>query len=69
MNLKGLLAAGGDLSIAAAPGRLPSRHLPVVFGRPTGVVVVAESARSARSRANSAARAAFAKLCEIVALR
>ena len=41
---EGLLAAGGDLSVVPAAGRVPSRHLSLVFGWPTGAVVVAESA-------------------------
>ena len=41
---EGLLAAGGDLSRAAAAGRVPPRHLSLVFGGPAGVVVVAQSA-------------------------
>ena len=34
----------------ALAGRLPARHLPLVFGRPAGVVVVAQSPRGARAR-------------------
>ncbi len=45
----GLLAAGGDLSSRAAPGRLPARHIPLVFPGPAGAVVVARPARGAVS--------------------
>ena len=50
-------------------GRIPARHLSLVFRRPAGVVVVARPARGSRPGRVPAVRAASRKLCEIVALR
>ena len=45
----------------AAAGGLPARHLSLVFGRPAGVVVVAESARSPAAARNSSCSRSLAK--------